>query len=64
MRTSSIGDGGIPALKSKKLYTVLPPPEAYSGGAQLPVVGPAPESTSKGSDPESKQSIYHHTVVY
>ncbi|XP_076155676.1 uncharacterized protein erich1 [Alosa pseudoharengus] len=43
------GDGGI-TFAGRRLYTVLPPPEGYRGGAELPVVGPALESTSKGSD--------------
>ncbi|XP_062379309.1 glutamate-rich protein 1 [Sardina pilchardus] len=44
------GDGEIPTLAGRRLYTVLPPPEGYRGDAELPVVSPAPESPSKGSE--------------
>ncbi|KAL2099218.1 hypothetical protein ACEWY4_005698 [Coilia grayii] len=44
------GDEGTPALAGRKLYTVLPPPDGYRADA---VVDPTPETTSKGSDPES-----------
>lgn len=52
------GDEGRPAIMGRKLYTVLPPPEGYTGDAQLPVVDPELKNTDRESDLSEEADDY------